>query len=152
MKELQSFLLLDFPAMLKKLNMDAERKFGSMNPIEMLDHLRKGFILSHSRKKVKIIAPPEHVAKAQAFLASDKQFRPGAKMPEVYHEIEDQQEELNEMKLRVLQEMVAMLSDFDKNPDLMQAHPNFGELNVEQWLMLHRKHVSHHMRQFSLID
>ena len=30
-------------------------------------------------------------------------------------------------------------------------HPVFGELNFEEWVLLHYKHVTHHLRQFGLL-
>jgi len=30
-------------------------------------------------------------------------------------------------------------------------HPVFGELNFEEWILLHYKHVTHHLKQFGLI-
>ena len=150
MKEIHAYLLMDFPAMLKQLKNDSERQFGIMTPVQMLDHLRKAFLHSHSGKEVEMLVSDEIAQKGQAFIASDKEIRPGAQMSPFYDEIEDNQEELEEMKLMVLQEMIAMLSDFDKDPQFEQVHPKFGRLNVEQWLRLHKKHTAHHMRQFGL--
>ena len=37
----------------------------------------------------------------------------------------------------------------DKN--ITTTHPVFGPLNFEEWVLLHYKHVTHHLRQFGLI-
>lgn len=150
MKELQRYLLLDFPVKLKALQSDSERQFGSMNPVEMLDHLRKAFVLSYSGKEIQVKANAEQIKKAKAFLASDKPILPGAQMPKEYQLVESKTEELEEMKYLLIKEMVAMLSFFDKNPDFKQDHPYFGELSIEQWLQLHKKHTEHHLRQFGI--
>ncbi len=150
MKELERYLLLDFPVKLKSLKVDSERQFGEMNVIQMLDHLRKAFLLSYSGKEVEIKTAPEHIDRAQAFLDSDRPIRPGAQVPDVYFEVEDMEEEFEEMKLQLIKEMIAMLSFFDKNPDWKQAHSTFGLMNVKQWLQLHKKHTEHHLRQFGI--
>lgn len=150
MKNLQRYLLLDFPSKIKALSIDAERQFGEMNVIQMLDHLRKGFILSHSGKEVEITTPAEHIERAQAFLESDKPIRPGAKIPAVYNEIEGMDEEFEEMKFQLIKEMVSMLAFFENNPDFKQGHPTFGMMSVKQWLQLHKKHTEHHLRQFGI--
>ncbi len=150
MKDLKRFLLLEFPVMLKSLQPDAERQFGKMSQIEMLDHLRKAFALSYSGKKIKITTPAEQLEKAKAFLTSDKPIRPGAPKPKEYGLIPTMKKDLEDMKYHLVREMVAMLSHFDKHPNYSSVHPMFGELDIELWLRLHKKHIEHHMRQFGV--
>ncbi|WP_421753142.1 DUF1569 domain-containing protein [Croceimicrobium sp.] len=150
MKELQRYLLLEFPVKLKALKARSKRQFGEMSVIEMLDHLRKAFLLSYNETQAEITSPEEQLPKLQAFLASDKPIRPGAKAPKVYGEIPANKEDFEEMKYLLLKEMVAMLAYFDKHPDFTKVHPIFGELNVEQWLQMHKKHTEHHLRQFGI--
>lgn len=150
MKNLQRYLLLDFPSKIKHLKIDAERQFGQMNVVEMLEHLRKAFVLSHSGKTVEITTPPEQIKRAQAFLASKKPILPGAQVPAVYSEIEGLEEEFEEMKFQLIKEMVSMLAFFENNPDFEQGHPTFGMMSVKQWLQLHKKHTEHHLRQFGI--
>ena len=42
-------------------------------------------------------------------------------------------------------------SFFTENPGKKTLHPAFGELNYEEWILLHYKHVTHHLRQFELM-
>mgnify|MGYP001183034678 CR=1 FL=1 len=150
MKELQRYLLLEFPVKLKALKPKSKRQFGEMSVIEMLDHLRKAFLLSYNETQAEISSPEEQLPKLQAFLASDKPIRPGAAAPKVYLEIKANKEDFEEMKYLLIKEMVAMLAYFDKHPDFTKVHPIFGNLNVEQWLQLHKKHTEHHLRQFGI--
>lgn len=150
MKDLQRYFLLELPVKLKNLQADAERQFGEMDVIQMLDHLRKGFKWAYSGQEAELSIPEEMIPKAQAFLASDKEIRPGAKMPAPYRTFEDHTDEFEEMKLEVLREMVGMLAYFDNNPNHKQVHPGFGELNVLQWMQLGKKHTEHHLRQFGV--
>ncbi|MCR9153735.1 MAG: DUF1569 domain-containing protein [Croceimicrobium sp.] len=150
MKNLHRYLLLDFPVKLKALEPDAKARFGEMNVIQMLDHLRKAFVLSYSQGDIEVRTPEEHIERAQAFLASDKPILPGAEIPREYADIEAIEDDLDEMKLLVLKEMVAMLSHYENNPRFSQNHPVFGRLTRRQWLQLHKKHTEHHLRQFGI--
>jgi hydroxymethylglutaryl-CoA reductase len=40
---------------------------------------------------------------------------------------------------------------FKENVGKLTMHPVFGELNFEEWVLLHYKHVTHHLRQFELL-
>lgn len=150
MKDLQRYFLMDLPLQLKSLKADAERQFGEMSLIEMLDHLRKGYHWCYSGASAELTIPEDLIPKAVAFLESDKPIRPGAAMPSAYREFEDKSDTLEEMKFELLREMVGMLAYFEAHPDHTQVHPNFGLLNVRQWLQLNKKHTEHHLRQFGI--
>lgn len=54
--------------------------------------------------------------------------------------------------VRGVQEEAAALADrikaFLAGGFTLKAHPIFGDLSMEQWLLLQRKHLDHHLRQF----
>lgn len=152
MKELLRFLLLEFPAALKGINENSEAQWGSMKVNEMVDHLRKAFDLSIENRNIEVITPADKIPMMQAFLASDKEMRPGAQKPAVYDEVEDLVLSLEDLKLELMRSMVRMLAFFEKNPDYVSVHPNFGEITAEQWMQLHRKHIRHHLKQFGALD
>ena len=37
---------------------------------------------------------------------------------------------------------------FKNNPAAKTSHPVFGDLDFEEWVLLHYKHVTHHLKQF----
>ncbi|MFI5186978.1 MAG: DUF1569 domain-containing protein [Chitinophagales bacterium] len=39
---------------------------------------------------------------------------------------------------------------FLADPGIKTLHPAFGELNFEEWVQLHHKHVKHHLKQFGI--
>jgi hypothetical protein len=41
---------------------------------------------------------------------------------------------------------------FKNDPSKTTLHPAFGELNFDEWVQLHHKHVTHHLKQFGLIE
>ena len=54
--------------------------------------------------------------------------------------------------LKKLSESIAYFEYFFKDDaDKKTLHPVFGELNYEEWVLLHYKHVMHHLRQFGLM-
>ncbi|HAD96857.1 MAG TPA: hypothetical protein DCG19_05585 [Cryomorphaceae bacterium] len=46
--------------------------------------------------------------------------------------------------------MVNMMVHFEKYPDHRAEHAYFGELNTQEWLQMHYKHIQHHFTQFGL--
>jgi hypothetical protein len=54
-----------------------------------------------------------------------------------------------------MQEVIAEVNYFFQlyadEPEMTAVHPVFGELNYEEWVRLHYKHVTHHLRQFGLL-
>ena len=49
-------------------------------------------------------------------------------------------------------EIQDFLHQFNNNPGLTTQHPVFGDLDFEEWVLLHYKHVVHHAKQFGLIE
>ena len=152
MKKEYHFLLIDFPAALKALKAKSPAAWGEMTAIQMLDHLRKGFELSLSKEKFTVKTPAEHLPKMKDFIQSDKALRPGAAKPYSYDTLPDLELDFDEMKVELMRGMIKMLTHFENVPDHSSIHPSFGELNVQEWLRLHSKHLHHHLLQFSLIE
>jgi oxepin-CoA hydrolase/3-oxo-5,6-dehydrosuberyl-CoA semialdehyde dehydrogenase len=40
---------------------------------------------------------------------------------------------------------------FKKEPEKQTAHPAFGMLTRDEWMLLQYKHLQHHARQFGLL-
>jgi len=152
MKNKLSFFLIDFPAAIKLLNVDTSPAWGEMNATEMIDHLRKGFELSIVDKAYDIITPAKHLPKMKSFILSDKPMTMGATKPYSFDTMEPLNLNFEDTKVELMRSMIKALSHFEKNPNFTSIHPYFGELNVEEWLALHKKHLRHHLAQFGLID
>lgn len=150
MKNKLSFFLIDFPAAIKLLKADTPPQWGEMKATEMLDHLRKGFELSISDEAYKITTPEKHLATMKAFILSDKPMTKGAEKPYSFHTVEALNLSFEDTKVELMRSMIRALSHFEKNPNFSSIHPYFGELNVEEWLALHKKHLIHHLEQFGL--
>jgi hydroxymethylglutaryl-CoA reductase len=85
---------------------------------------------------------------------SDKQFRENTKAPATIIGEEPfplryatTEEAVNELAAEV-NYFFQLYSD---EPGTTAVHPVFGELNFDEWVRLHYKHTTHHLRQFGLM-
>ena len=148
------FILNDFAPLLKQLNANAEGKWGKMNAQQMTEHVADFFKVSSGQLVFPLVSPPEYLPKLKAFLLSDKEFRENTKAPE---EIvpEDPKPERNSTytdAIKELEDNIQAFVAYYNNPTTPNTtHPVFGELNFDEWVLLHYKHVTHHAKQFGLI-
>ncbi len=148
------FVKKDFIELLHHLQPEAKGKWGLMNSQQMVEHLAFIFGASAGKVKTTLLIPEEFLPKAIAFLWSDKEFRENTKAPEgLIPEApqpvrnENMQAAIKELK----QEVDYFIEYFTSQPSIKVLHPSFGELDFEGWLQLHKKHVTHHLKQFGLL-
>jgi hypothetical protein len=139
---------------LQQLHADAMPKWGKMNAQQMVEHLVDFVDLSVEKIHFPLSVPEEDLPKYKAFLMSEKQFRENTKAPSsvlgenpLPIKLDSLETAVNHLKISVTD----FFSFFEENPDKKTLHPAFGWLNYEEWLTLHFKHISHHLRQFELI-
>jgi oxepin-CoA hydrolase/3-oxo-5,6-dehydrosuberyl-CoA semialdehyde dehydrogenase len=148
-----SFLSNEFIPLIRKLEGDEKGKWGKMNAQQMVEHVSGFFRVSTQKIHFPLTTPAEHLTKYREFLMSDKPFRENTKAPVL-------PEDPLPIRFSTMKEAVDDLSesindffDFFKNDPLKTTlHPAFGELNFDEWVQLHHKHLSHHLRQFGLVD
>lgn len=129
--------------------------WGKMNSGQMVEHLTDFFNVSVEKIVFPLLTPEEHLPKYREFLYSDKQFRENTKAPTSV--IGDEPLAMRTASLReakqYLQKTVEEFFEFFKLREGCQTmHPAFGLLNFDEWIMLHYKHVTHHFRQFGLMN
>jgi oxepin-CoA hydrolase/3-oxo-5,6-dehydrosuberyl-CoA semialdehyde dehydrogenase len=124
-------------------------KWGKMNSQQMIEHLSAFFKVSTGKILFPLTTPIEHLPKYKDFLNSDKEFRENTKAPVLPEE---------PLPLRypsmqkALEELEKSVDDFFKDDHSKTTlHPAFGELNFDEWVQLHHKHVTHHLKQFRLM-
>ena len=147
------FLTSGFVPLLKDLPANAKGNWGKMNAQQMAEHVSRFFKVSNGKIIMACISPPEHLPKLKEFLLSDKQFRENTKAP-----IDVVPEEpvalTHDSMAAALEELQGEVNDFvkyfEQHPGEKTTHPVFGELNFDEWVRLHHKHVSHHLRQFGI--
>ena len=146
-----NFIKEGFPSFADNLTADASGKWGKMNAQQMAEHVADFFKVSTNKIKIPFVSSPEHLEKLRMFLYSDKEFRENTKAPVLPDEpfpvrFASMKESVDELK----NEIADFILLFEKEKGLITQHPVFGDLNFEEWVMLHYKHVMHHAKQFGL--
>ena len=148
------FIKTDFIALLKPLVPEQKGKWGLMNAQQMVEHVTDFFKISTGRISFPVVSPAEQLPKLKEFLWSDKQFRENTKAPENiipadplpirYPTIQIAIEKLD-------REIGSFFETFKNDLEKKASHPVFGELNFDDWVQLHYKHLQHHAKQFELL-
>jgi Protein of unknown function (DUF1569) len=149
-----SFVQTGFVAMVQQLQADATGKWGKMNAQQMVEHVTAFIKLSSGRLQFPVVTPAEHLPKYKAFLLSDKEFRENTKAPAEILGEEPLPLRNSSMETAIagLQQSIDEFTDyFQADTPGPTAHPVFGELNFEEWVLLHYKHLVHHAKQFGLV-
>jgi len=149
-----NFILKEYTSLLKDLPADAAGKWGKMNGQQMVEHVAAFFDVSAGKIKFDLVTPVEHLPKYKEFLLSDKEFRENTKAPtsvisEEAHPL--RYANMPEALTNLQQSIVAFEEYFKEDKLKTTQHPVFGELNFDEWVLLHYKHVTHHLRQFGLM-
>lgn len=146
-----SFLSTLFVPLLNNLQADAVGKWGKMSGQQMVEHVAGFFRVSTGKIVFPLVTPVEHLPKFKEFLYSEKEFRENTKAPML-------PEDPLPVRFATMQKAVAdldaavkgFINKFSIDEHLLVMHPVFGDLNFEEWILLHYKHVTHHLKQFGL--
>jgi glutaredoxin-related protein len=149
-----NFITKECVSLFKNLPGDTIGKWGKMNCQQMAEHLTTIFYVSTGKIKFDLVNPTEHLPKYKEFLLSDKEFRENTKAPiNIIGEdtLPLQFTTMNEALENLAEAIKAFENYFKEGVEKKTLHPVFGELNFEEWVLLHYKHVTHHLRQFGLV-
>lgn len=148
-----SFLENDLFSLLADIKQDSVAKWGKMNAQQMVEHLSDFFNVSTEKIIFPVVTPEEHLPKFKEFILSDKQFRENTKAPgsvlgeePLATRCTDMEAAQQQLK-RCVQNFITY---FQTQPGKITNHPVFGPLDFEEWVLLHYKHVTHHLRQFGI--
>jgi hypothetical protein len=148
-----AFIENDFFSLLNNITADTKANWGKMNAQQMIEHVVAFFNVSTGKIKFDLVTPEEHLPKFKEFLLSDKQFRENTKAPGnvIGEEPLPLQYKTFEEAVSKLHEAVEYFENYFKaDPAKRTMHPVFGLLNFDEWVLLHYKHVTHHLRQFGI--
>ena len=146
-----NFITNEFVSRLKNVSPDATGKWGKMNAQQMAEHVADFFKVSSAKIIFPLVTPTEHLPKYKEFLLSDKEFRENTKGPEGIvpeHPFPERNNSFTEALDELQNEINGFVDYFKNNPEAKTLHPVFGVLNFEEWVLLHYKHVTHHLKQF----
>jgi oxepin-CoA hydrolase/3-oxo-5,6-dehydrosuberyl-CoA semialdehyde dehydrogenase len=128
--------------------------WGKMNAQQTVEHLADFFKLSIGEIEFPLSVPEEHLPKMKEFLYSEKMFRENTKAPlnVMPEEPVAEKQPSYEAAIFALESAIHNFTvHFEENETTTTLHPAFGWLNREGWILLHYKHIHHHLRQFNLI-
>lgn len=142
----------DLITKLKSLKVDQQPEWGIMTPQHMVEHLIVTIKISNGGLTVPCKIPAEQIPQYKAFLLeSDQEMQKGIKANGMeglldlrYASLEASIEKLNE-------EIDKFNAYFETNPDAKLVNPVLNEIGYEDWKTFHKKHFTHHFKQFGLM-
>lgn len=136
-----------------KLNPEQKGKWGVMNAQQAVEHLSDYVRIASGKVIEKPVLTPEQTQKAYGFMMTDKPFRENTPNqllsdtpPPVKHK--NMQDAVAELQA----EIDDLFAIYAKQPDLKVPSPFFGQLGFNEQVHLLHKHLTHHARQFGLVD
>lgn len=151
--EKSAFLQFGLFDTLASLDASTRPQWGLMNAQQMLEHVADFFDVSTEKIIFPLSVPEEQLPKYKAFLYSDKEFRENTKAPaKVLGEFPDPERfaGIEEAKQNLQRAVKDFVTFFEASPGKQTMHPAFGWMTYEEWVLLHFKHVKHHLKQFQL--
>lgn len=123
-----------------------------MNAQQMIEHVSAFFKVSTQKIYFPLTTPPEQLPRYKEFLLSEKEFKENTKAPMLPEEPFPLQYSTIEEATDDLEKSIAdFFILFKDDPGKTTLHPAFGELNFNEWIQLHHKHITHHLKQFGLL-
>jgi hypothetical protein len=143
--------LCAFLEILENLDEKKSASWGKMTPQRMIEHLSDCIYMSCGIGNHELLIPEEKIKGMQAFLISDKEMPQNIQVP-----FAKENTPLRNTDIELaLDEFTMAWVDFEEmyseDPQKTALHPYYGNLNYEQWLLLHSKHFTHHFSQFGLM-
>ena len=143
--------LCAFLEILENLDEKKSASWGKMTPQRMIEHLCDCIYMSCGIGNHELLIPEEKIKGMQAFLISDKEMPQNIQVP-----FAKENTPLRNTDIELaLDEFTMAWVDFEEmyseDSKKTALHPYYGNLNYEQWLLLHSKHFTHHFTQFGLM-
>lgn len=149
----EAFLRNEFLPLMRTIQPDAQRRWGVMNPQQMLEHFSETVRMANGRLVLPVHTKDEELPKMRMFMLSERPFRENTKNPILGEEAEPVKlaslaDALDELE----NEMSVFFETFAADPQLLTVNPIFGYLTYAENVHLLHKHAMHHLKQFSVID
>ena len=132
---------------------DANPAWGQMSAQHMIEHLFQTLRLSNGKIQGECAYDEKRLTVFKRFLKSDKPMPRDFTNPLVGPELKPLLfSDIDEAKKALKAELDDFHNYFGKNPHATPVNPTFGPLTYEEWIMFHRKHMTHHLTQFKLME
>ena len=139
---------------LDRLTPETKAQWGQMGAQRMVEHLTESLQIATGKNPQPLEIPEERIERMIAFLASDKPLMQNVAVPFATPEMNSKlrHDELDLAIDEFVEEWLYFEELYDSNPERTAIHPYYGPLNYEQWMRLYQNHLTHHFRQFGLIE
>ena len=138
--------------MIKNVPADSIGKWGKMTVQQMIEHVSGFFKVSTNQLYFPLVTAVEHLPKYKEFLLSVKEFRKNTKTPVLPEEpLPVTFLTMNEAVADLEKQIQLFADKFSSGETVSEQHPVFGDLNFEEWVLLHYKHLLHHAKQFGVM-
>lgn len=145
------FLEKDFISTIRTIDLSTTPRWGKMNAQQMVEHVAAFFMISTGKLHFPLATPVDLLPKYRQFLMSEKEFRENTKAPVLPEEpLPLRYSTMSEAMDDLEKQINYFFKYFSDDPEKKTLHPAFGELNFEEWIQLHHKHVRHHLKQFGV--
>lgn len=149
-----SFIDTDLELVLRyldRLESDKKPLWGKMSAQRMIEHLSDTMRLAKGELDVILEIPEEKIDKARKFLYSEHPMPIDFKASFASENMELRNESIDLAIDEFTINWIEFENLFEENPELTTLHPNFGMLNYKDWIQVHSKHLTHHLKQFELL-
>ena len=142
----------DLIARLQTLNVDQLPEWGIMTPQHMVEHLIVSTKMSNGGFVIPCRTPKEHLPKYRAFfLDADAEMDRGIKAGGMEGLLDLRYPSLEAAIEKLESEIDKFHQFFENNPDAKIVNPVLDEIDYSDWKTFHKKHFTHHFKQFGLI-
>lgn len=138
--------------LLDKLKENSRPNWGEMSAQRMIEHLTDIIKISSGKTKMSLLIPEDRIEKMQTFLESDKEMAHNIEVPFAPKNVSLRNEEIELAIDEFLLEWIDFETHFGEDETKTELHPYYGQLNYNQWCSLHSKHITHHLKQFGVLE
>ena len=145
------FLKENVIPLLKKLKGTEKGNWGVMNAQQTVEHLVDAVQSANGKLILPRVSGGEILEKMRLFLMSEKPFKENTKnslLPE--EAVPTRYPDMQTAIAKLQDELDYFFAAFKKNAELKTTNAFFGELNYDMNIQFLHKHITHHLRQFSL--
>lgn len=149
--ENKDFFLRTIP-LLRTLNPESSPIWGSMTPQHMVEHIVGSWRISNGRSRVGEVLDKAEIERRREFLFSATPYAKNIPNPVFSKGLPPlRKASLNDAIDQLEDEMTAFFAYHESNPNAIETHPVFGDLDHTGWLIFQTKHMTHHLKQFGLL-
>ncbi|MFT3679393.1 MAG: DUF1569 domain-containing protein [Ferruginibacter sp.] len=136
---------------LQQLDENAIPAWGNMKPQQMVEHLVSVFEHSNGKKTASPKDPQEVMEKKKQYLIYSEAEIPKAIISPIPTEWEEYRFENIAEAIKALNKEIDDFENYFKKEGTTIFHPSVGQLNYQESIIFHRKHFTHHLKQFGLL-